>query len=58
MLLSSRGRRLAEMLALVRAKAAKKPLPRISELAKEAQLTREDENVCQCLRYAKDKLNE
>jgi sugar phosphate isomerase/epimerase len=51
------GRRLAEMLALVRAKAGKKPLPRISELSKEEQLKREDDNVRASLRYAKDKLD-
>jgi 3-oxoisoapionate decarboxylase len=52
------GRRLAEMLALVRAKTAKKPLPRTSELAKETQIALEDENVRECLRYAKEKLND
>jgi sugar phosphate isomerase/epimerase len=52
------GRRLAAMLALVRAKAAKKPLPRMSELTKEEQITREDDNVRECLRYAKEKLQE
>jgi sugar phosphate isomerase/epimerase len=50
------GRRLAEMLALVRTKAAKKALPRISELKKEEQLRREDENVRQSLDYAHTKL--
>jgi 3-oxoisoapionate decarboxylase len=52
------GRRLAEMLTLVRAKAGKKPLPRISELSKEERLIREDENVRACLRYASEKLQE
>jgi sugar phosphate isomerase/epimerase len=52
------GRRLAEMLALVRAKAGKKPLPRISGLSKEEQVIREDENVHACLRYASEKLQE
>jgi 3-oxoisoapionate decarboxylase len=51
------GRRLAEILTLVRAKAGKKPLPRVSELAKEDQIKREDENVRQSLRYAKDHLD-
>ncbi|HVS40266.1 MAG TPA: TIM barrel protein [Gemmataceae bacterium] len=50
------GRRLAEMLALVRAKAGKKPLPRISDLSREEQLRREDDNVRQSLRYAKENL--
>ena len=50
------GRRLAAMLALVRTHAAKKPLPRITELSKEEQLRREDDNVRQSLRYAKDRL--
>src|SRR5262249_14408664 len=36
------ARRLAEMLALVRAKAASKPLPRISEISKDKQLQCED----------------
>ncbi len=51
------GRRLAEILALVRAKAGKKPLPRVGELSKEDQLKREDENVRQSLRYAKEHLD-
>jgi 3-oxoisoapionate decarboxylase len=50
------ARRLAEMLALVKAKAPKKPLPRISQLPKEEQIKREDENVRECLRYAREKL--
>lgn len=51
------GRRLAEMLALVRAKSAKKSLPLISELNKEEQLKLEDENVKQCLRYSQAKFD-
>jgi sugar phosphate isomerase/epimerase len=51
------GRRLADMLALVRAKAGKKPLPRVSGLDKEEQLRREDENVRQSLRYARERLD-
>jgi sugar phosphate isomerase/epimerase len=51
------GRRLAEMLALVRARAGKKPLPRISEVSKEEQLRREDDNVRQSLRYARERLD-
>jgi sugar phosphate isomerase/epimerase len=50
------GRRLAEILALVRAKSGKKPLPRVAELSKDEQLKHEDENVRQSLRYAKDHL--
>ena len=50
------GRRLADMLALVRSKAGKKPLPRVGSLAKDEQLKREDENVRQSLRYAKERL--
>jgi hypothetical protein len=52
-----RGRRLAEMLALVRTKAGDKPLPRVSEWTPEEQRRREDENVRQCLRYARGKLD-
>jgi 3-oxoisoapionate decarboxylase len=51
------ARRLAEMIALVRAKAGKKSLPRISQLKKEEQIQREDENVRACLRYAQTELN-
>ena len=51
------GRRLAEMIALVRTKAGKKPLPRVHDLGKQEQLQREDENVRQSLRYAKDHLD-
>jgi sugar phosphate isomerase/epimerase len=51
------GKRLAAMLALVRARAAKKPLPRISEMSKEEQLRREEENVKECLRYARERLD-
>jgi sugar phosphate isomerase/epimerase len=50
------GRRLAEILALVRAKAGRKPLPRVSGLSREAQIQREDDNVRQCLRYARERL--
>jgi sugar phosphate isomerase/epimerase len=50
------GRRLAEMIALVRTKAGRKPLPRIRELSQEERLQREDENVRQSLRYAREKL--
>jgi sugar phosphate isomerase/epimerase len=49
--------RLAEMLALVRAKAPKKPLPRVGKLSREERLRREEDNVKQCLRYAKERLN-
>ena len=51
------AKRLAEMLAMVRAKAGKQPLPRISTLAKEDQIRREDDNVRQSLRFAAEKLN-
>jgi sugar phosphate isomerase/epimerase len=51
-----KGRRLADMIALVRSKAAKKALPRISNLNKEEQLQCEEDNVKQCLRYASDHL--
>jgi sugar phosphate isomerase/epimerase len=46
------GRRLAEALALVRKHAAKKPLPRVSGLAREEQVKREDDNVRDSLRFA------
>jgi len=50
------GRRLAEALALVRKHAAKNALPRISGLSREEQIKREDENVRQSLRWAREKL--
>jgi sugar phosphate isomerase/epimerase len=50
------GRRLAAMIALVRARVGKKPLPRIGELSKEEQVRREDENVRQSLRFARETL--
>lgn len=49
------ARRLAAVLALVRAKAGK-PLPRVSGLPKDEQVRREDENVRTCLKYAAAKL--
>jgi sugar phosphate isomerase/epimerase len=51
-----RGHRLAEVLALVRAKAAKKPLPRVSKLSREDRLQREEDNVRQSLRYSTNRL--
>jgi sugar phosphate isomerase/epimerase len=50
------GRRLAEMLALVRARAARGGLPRVGGLAPEQRRAREEENVRRCLRYAGDRL--
>lgn len=50
------ARRLAEMLALVRAMAGKQPLPRVSGLAKDEQLRCEEDNVRTSLRYAAEKL--
>ncbi len=51
------GRRLAEMLALVRARTAKTALPSVSELTKPQQLQLEDEHVRQCLRFARERLD-
>jgi len=51
------GERLAAMISLVRAKAGKKPLPRISQLSKEQQLQREDDNVRESQRYARERLD-
>jgi hypothetical protein len=44
------------MLALVRAKAARPPLPRITTLGKDEQLRREDDHVRRSLRYAREQL--
>jgi 3-oxoisoapionate decarboxylase len=54
---SMSGRRLAEMIALVRGRAARPALPRISALGKDEQLQREDDHVRQCLRYARERLD-
>jgi sugar phosphate isomerase/epimerase len=51
------GRRLAEMLNLVRAHAPKRPLLRVSALAKEEQLRREEDHIRQSLQYARERLN-
>jgi sugar phosphate isomerase/epimerase len=50
------GHRLAEVLALVRAKAGRKPLPRVSKLSREERLKREEDNVRGSLRYATERL--
>jgi sugar phosphate isomerase/epimerase len=50
------GRRLAAALALVRKNAARKPLPRASDLAREERVRREDDNVKECLRYYGERL--
>jgi len=50
------GRRLAEMLTLVRARAAKQPLPRISDRTPEERLKLEDDQVRESLRYARERL--
>lgn len=50
------AKQLAAMLALVRSKAGKEKLPRVSHLSKDEQVKREDENVRACLKYATEKL--
>jgi 3-oxoisoapionate decarboxylase len=50
------GKRLAALLALVRKHTGKEPLPRVSGLNREEQLLREDDNVRQCLRHARERL--
>jgi sugar phosphate isomerase/epimerase len=50
------GRRLAAMLTLVRARAARGGLPRIRALAPEQRLEREDDNVRRSLRFARERL--
>jgi sugar phosphate isomerase/epimerase len=47
---------LARALAMVRAHAAKRPLPRISGLSQAEKFEREDENVRRCLAYAREHL--
>jgi sugar phosphate isomerase/epimerase len=50
------GRRLAATLALVRSKAARQALPRVSELKPPQRLEREDDNVRRSLHYARARL--
>lgn len=50
------GRYLARMMATVRARKSPKPLPRVEGLDREAQLRMEDENLKQCLAYARNEL--
>jgi sugar phosphate isomerase/epimerase len=50
------GSRLAGMLSLVRAKATKEGLPRLTGLKPQARLEREDDNVRRSLRYARETL--
>jgi sugar phosphate isomerase/epimerase len=50
------GRHLARALSMVRARAAKQPLPRLDGLAPNESLRREDANVRQCLASARSTL--
>ncbi|MGH9722375.1 MAG: sugar phosphate isomerase/epimerase family protein [Bryobacteraceae bacterium] len=50
------GRYLARALMMVNAKKRKQPLPRIAGLDQAAQLRLEDDNVKQCLHYAREQL--
>ncbi|HID75587.1 MAG TPA: sugar phosphate isomerase/epimerase [Planctomycetaceae bacterium] len=51
------GRDLARTLRTIRARAASGPLPRVSELALDAQAAREEDNVKRSLRWARDELD-
>jgi sugar phosphate isomerase/epimerase len=50
------GKEMARALSFVRAHPPARPLPRISQLARDEQLRMEDENVRQCLAFARDRL--
>ena len=50
------GRELADARARVRRSAARKPIPRVSDLPVEKQLAAEDDNVRRCLEYAAEHL--
>jgi sugar phosphate isomerase/epimerase len=50
------GRHLARTLAWVRGHAPAHPLPRISTLPWDEQIKSEDENIRQCLRFARERL--
>jgi sugar phosphate isomerase/epimerase len=51
------GLYLARTLRFVNTHKSSKPLPRISQLSHEEQLRREDQNVVECLKYAREKLD-
>jgi sugar phosphate isomerase/epimerase len=51
------GKYLARTLRLVDANTRKQPLPRLDQLDKPAQLRLEEENVKQCLHYAREQLS-
>jgi sugar phosphate isomerase/epimerase len=55
---SASGRKLADMLRLVRQKASRLPLPRVSPLEREEQMKREEENVRLCLKYSREHLED
>lgn len=50
------GRDLARTLRMVRARASKPPLPRVSHLPLEKQIEREEDNVKRCLAFARERL--
>ena len=50
------ARHLARALAYVRAHPAGRPLPRVSQLGRDERIRAEDENIRQCLAYARDHL--
>jgi len=50
------GRELARTLRIVRAHAAPEPLPRVTHLAPDRQVAREEGNVRECLAYAREHL--
>jgi sugar phosphate isomerase/epimerase len=51
------GRELARTLAMVRDKAVEEPLPTVSELTAEDRVRVEEENVCKCLAFARERLH-
>jgi hypothetical protein len=50
------AKELARTLAMVRDKASKQPLPRVSDLTLDGKLAREDENVRASFTFAREKL--
>ena len=50
------AKELARTLAMVRDKASKQPLPRVSDLTRDGKLAREDENVRTSFTFAREKL--
>jgi hypothetical protein len=50
------GRHLAQLLKLARQRGGREPLPQVSKLTKDQQLSEEDRNIDLCLEFARKQL--